>query len=97
MDSTFRDAFNLVANDNNELSHVKKFVYLRIYLTEYVLRLQAQLTLRGNNYKMELRLLEKRFGSTQVIINSPMEALCKLPLIRNSENIKNMRKFYDKM
>ena len=97
MDSTFRDAFNLVANDNNELSHVKKFVYLRIYLTEYVLRLQAQLTLRGNNYKMELRLLEKRFGSTQVIINSHMEALCKLPLIRNSENINNMHKFYDKM
>ena len=28
----FRDAFNLVANDSNELSDVEKFTYLRSYL-----------------------------------------------------------------
>ena len=36
-----------------------------------------------------------KFGSTQVIIKSHMETLCKLPLITYSGNIKNMREFYD--
>ena len=35
----FRDAFNLNASDNNELSDVEKFTYLRNYLAGDVIRL----------------------------------------------------------
>ena len=73
----FRDAFDLVANENNDLTDVEKFTYLRSYLTGDALRLQAGLALTSSNYRVALELLERRFGTKQVIINSHMESLYK--------------------
>ena len=73
----FRDAFDLVANRNNDLTDVEKFTYLRSYLTGDALRLQAGLALTSSNYRVALELLERRFGTKQVIINSHMESLYK--------------------
>ena len=73
----FRDAFDLVANRNNDLTDVEKFTYLRSYLTGDALRLQVGLALTISNYRVALELLERRFGTKQVIINSHMESLYK--------------------
>ena len=73
----FRDAFDLVANRNNDLTDVEKFTYLRSYLTGDALRLQVGLALIISNYRVALELLERRFGTKQVIINSHMESLYK--------------------
>ena len=73
----FRDAFDLVANENNDLTDVEKFTYLRSYLTGDALRLQAGLALTSSNHRVALELLERRFGTKQVIINSHMESLYK--------------------
>ena len=73
----FRDAFDLVANENNDLTDVEKFTYLRSYLTGDALRLQAGLALTSSNFRVALELLERRFGTKQVIINSHMESLYK--------------------
>ena len=83
---TFRGTLNLVAIDNNELSNVEKFTSLPN---------SNKLSITSSNYKVAIKLLEMRFGSTQVIINSHMETLYKLPLIENSGDIKNMREFHN--
>ena len=93
----FRDAVDLVANENNDLADVQKFTYLRNYLTGDPLRLQAGLALTSGNYRVALELLERRFGTTQVIINSHMEFLYKLPVIRSSEDVRSIRDFHDKI
>ena len=48
----FRDAFDLIANEINDLTDVEKFTYLRSYLTGDALRLQAGLELKGSNYRI---------------------------------------------
>ena len=93
----FRDAFDLVANRNNDLTDVEKFTYLRSYLTGDALRLQVGLALIISNYRVALELLERRFGTKQVIINSHMESLYKLPVIRSSEDVRSIRDFHDKI
>lgn len=87
----------LLVSDNNELSDDEKFSYLRSYLAGGAQRLQKWLALTSSNYKVALKLLERRFGITQVIIKDHLVALYKLPLIRNSKGIKNMQKDYDNL
>ena len=86
----FRDAFDIVANENNDLTDVGKFTYLRSYLTGDAVRLQARLAITSSNYGVGLELLERRFGTKQVIINSHMESLYKLPVIRSSEDVRSL-------
>ena len=93
----FRDAFDLAVNENNDLTDVEKFTYLRSYLTGDALRLQSGLALTSGNYKVALELLERRFGTKQVIINSHMESLYKLPIFRSSEDVRSIRGFNDKI
>ena len=93
---TFRDAFDLVANENNDLTDVEKLTYLRSYLTGDALRLQAGLAVTRSNYRVALELLERRFGTKEVIIKSHMESLYKLSVIRSSEDLKSIRYFPDK-
>ena len=73
------------------------FTYLRSYLTGYALRLQAGLALTSGNYRVALELLERRFGTKQVIINSHMESLYQLPVIRSREDVRSIRDFHDKI
>ena len=54
----FRDAFDLVANENNDLAEVEKFTYLGSYVTGDALRLQPGLALTSSNYRVALELLE---------------------------------------
>ena len=79
------------------MTDVEKFTYLRSYLTGDALRLQAGLALTSSNYRVALELLERRFGTKQVIINSHMESLYKLPVIRSSEDVRSIRDFHDKI
>ena len=79
------------------MTDVEKFTYLRSYLTGDALRLQAGLALTSSNYRVALELLERRFGTKQVIINSHMESLYKLPVIRSSEDVRSTRDFHDKI
>ena len=93
----FRDAFDLVVNENNDVTDVWIFTYLRSYLAGGALRSQVGLALTSSNYRVALELLEKRFGTKQVIINSHMESLYKLPVIRSSEDVRSIRDFHDKI
>ena len=79
------------------MTDVEKFTYLRSYLTGDALRVQPGLVLTSSNYRVALELLERRFGTKQVIINSHMERLYKLPVIRRGEDVRSIRDFHDKI
>ena len=87
------NAFNLVANENNDLIDVEQFTYLRIFLTGHAFRLLA---LTINNFRVALELSERRYGSKHVIISSHMDSLYKLPVIRSSQEVKGIREFHNK-
>ena len=77
------------------MTDAEKFTYLRSYLSGGALRLQAGLALTSSNYRVALELLERRFGTKQVIINSHMESLYKLPVVRSSEDVRSIGDFHD--
>ena len=52
------------------------------------------LPLTNENYKNALKLLKHRYGNNQIIISAHINALFKLPKVRNN-NIHGLRKFYD--
>ena len=74
------------------MTDVEKFIYLKSYHTGDALRLQAELELTSGNYRVALELLEKRFGTKQVTINSHIECLYKLWVIRSSEDVRKYQR-----
>ena len=44
-----------------------------------------------------MELLERRFGRKQVIVDSHMDALHNLPVVRNNEDTKKIRELYDEI
>lgn len=73
----------------------EKFTSFKTYLRGNVFK--AGLVIARDNCRVGLGLLERRFENRQVIINSHMEFLYKLPVFKSSEDVKNIRIFYDKM
>ena len=90
----FRDSFDIIAKNNKGLPDIEKFTYLRSYLAGDALRLQAGLALTTDNYEVALELIERRYGSKQVVISSYMDSLYKLPPIK-TDNVKELREFHD--
>ena len=93
----FMDAFKVAIDDNDKLSGVEKLTYLRSYLKG-----EAEASIKGlptieANYKEALQILTARYGNKQVIVNSHMDALIKLPKINKAGDTKNIRKLYDEI
>ena len=93
----FMDAFRVAIDENSRLSGVEKLTYLRSYLTG-----EAEGSIKGiaaieANYKEALAILIERYGNKQVIVNSHMDALIKLPKVTKSGDTKGIRKLYDEI
>ena len=63
---------------------------------------EAESAIRGlaateANYMEALEILERRYGNKQVIVNSHMYELIKLPQVTDANNTKNLRQLYDEI
>ena len=94
---TFRDAFNVAIGDRHELSDVEKFTYLRSYVRGDAENSIKGLPAKGDNYAEAISILEQRYGNVQVIVNSHMDALIKLPQVVNEKQTKKIRQLYDQI
>lgn len=65
---TFWDSFRSVVHDNDQLTTVDKFNYLKSLLTGAALEAVAGLTLSASNYAEVVAIFEQRFGNRQQII-----------------------------
>ncbi|XP_013413205.1 uncharacterized protein LOC106175645 [Lingula anatina] len=91
----FNDDFVSAIADNEMLSTIEKFQFLRAQLDGEAFSTIAGLQLTANNYENAKELLRERYGQTHKIINAFMRALWELP--RPDEEIKSLRFFYDRI
>ena len=93
----FWDAFQVAIDQNVSLSNVEKFTYLKSYVTGDAEDSIKGLTATDVNYKMAVDILKQRYGNTQVIVNSHMKSLTRLPSVHDDRDTKRIRKLYDKI
>ena len=80
-----------------EITDVQKFTYLKKYSTGDAEQAIAGLVLATYNYQEAMEILIDRYGNKQVVVNSHMEALIALLVVRLETDSKGMRVLYDKI
>ena len=90
----FWDQFKVAIHQNEGLSDIDKFKYLKRYLAGQALACISGLSLSSANYTQAIKLLEERFGNPQVLVSAHMESLLKLGKVNNMDNVKGLRKLY---
>ncbi|GFY57317.1 uncharacterized protein TNIN_467551 [Trichonephila inaurata madagascariensis] len=93
----FWSQFQTAIHENSSLSEVQKFVYLKNLLGGVALNAIKGFALTKENYEKSVSLLNSRFGREDLIINSHMNKLLNLEPVRNSSNIRALRRLYDEL
>ena len=89
------DSCKCAVHDNDELSDVDKFNYLRSLLERTAYEAIAGLTLSSANYGEAVNILMKWFGNKQLIIWRHMEMLLNIAVITSDQNARGLRRLYD--
>ena len=93
----FWDAFSVAIGENEDLSSVEKFTYLKNHLLGEAAKAISGLTATSANYTEAVAILKQRFGNKQVIVNSHMAALTKIPKATDPKDTKKIRQLYDEI
>ena len=73
--STFWEQFKTSINNNEDLSDIQKFTYLKTYLVGEAERAVQGVSFTTENYKKAIEILNTRFGSKQLRISAHMKEL----------------------
>ena len=79
--SPFWDSFVSAVDENQVLSDVDKFNYLKTLVESMAAAAIRGLPLIADNYEVVKNNLKKRFGQPQVIINVHMQSLVKIAAV----------------
>ncbi|XP_053406660.1 uncharacterized protein LOC128559357 [Mercenaria mercenaria] len=90
----FWDSFESAVHNNDRLSEVDKFNYLKSKLTGEAKHTITGLSLSNKNYEIAIQTLHKRFGDRQETIDLHYKALIDIFPVRNS--VESLRQFMDK-
>ena len=93
--STFWDSYESAVHNNDELSDLDKFNYLRSLLEKSAYDSIAGLSLTAANYDKAIAILKKRFGNKQQFISKHMDILLSAEAVMSASNLKGVRKLYD--
>lgn len=91
----FWDGFCSSIDNNDALSDVDKFAYLRGYLEGPAKSTIAGLALTGKNYKCAVELLKKRFEKKSVVQRAHVNELIQLPAVYKERDTQRLRKLYE--
>ena len=91
----FWSQFDITVNQNNALSKVEKFVYLRSLLKPPALTVIQGLALSEANYETALDLIKNRFGKKDIIVRYKIDALLNLSPVKSVNQIKELRLLHD--
>ena len=89
----FWDSFESAIHSNASLNPVEKMNYLRAKLEGEAEEVISGLTLKNANYEEAIRLLQKRFGQNEIIINAHYTSLMDMPA--SSSSTSALRTRYD--
>ena len=87
---TFWDQFRTSVDENENLTKIDKFTYLKSLLTTSAKECIDGLTLTETNYDIAVKLLTERFGNTQILISNHMDVLVKLPNITDINDVLDL-------
>ena len=96
----FRDQFDVSVHSDNLISKIEiylKFSYLKTFLNESASSCISGLTLATGNYDEAVKILEERFGKTQILISAFMQQFVSLPKIKSANDICGLREWFDKV
>ncbi|KAL9975369.1 hypothetical protein ACROYT_G012524 [Oculina patagonica] len=92
----FWESFESAIDKNTSLNDVDKFQYLKSLLEGPAAQTISGLTLTSSNYSHAVELLNKRFGSKQVIISKHIELLMQLSRVNDGNDLKQLRQLLDR-
>ena len=91
----FWDGFQTAVHENEELSNVDKFSYLRHYLEEPAKKVISGFSLTEKNYATALKLLEQRYAKPTSIKRAHINELLNASPVYNERNIGRLRELLD--
>ncbi|XP_070515860.1 uncharacterized protein [Cardiocondyla obscurior] len=92
--TTFHDTFNSLIHENEPLSNVQKFHYLRASLVDEAKNVIAALEVSGTNYEGAWELLKDRYDDRRAIVYAHIRAILELPRMQQ-ENAADLRRICD--
>ncbi|XP_055604125.1 uncharacterized protein LOC129752361 [Uranotaenia lowii] len=95
---TFRDMFQSLIHNNDQLSPIDKFTYLRSSVTDEALQEISSIELTAANYQVAWNVLEKRYENKKLIVKAHLDALFAIEPIRreHSESLNRLISDFDK-
>ena len=91
---SFKGTFEVAVHNNESITNIEKFTYLKTDLDKSALQEIEGLPLTSENYTGPWNLLNDRYGNEQYIIACRMKKLVKLePVIH--PRVKDLRKLYE--
>ena len=88
---SFKETFEAAVHNNESITNMEKFPYLKTYLDKSALQAIEGFPLTSENYTEAWNLLNDRYGNEQDIIACHMKKLVKLePVIH--PGVKDLRK-----
>ena len=87
---TFQETYEAAIGQNESLSEVEKFTYLRGYLQGTAFQAIKGFPLTSENYKHAWELLKERYGNSQLIVSCHMNNLIKFDKV-NGANVKELQ------
>ena len=91
----FWDQFQVSFHENERISDIDRFNFLKKYLKGEALGVVSGLNLSAENYKEAIALLKDRYGNEQVLISAHMQSLLSIKKIKNKDNIKSLCNLYN--
>ncbi|KAJ0183500.1 hypothetical protein K1T71_001476 [Dendrolimus kikuchii] len=90
----FRDTFQSLIHNNNDIDNVQKFHYLRSALTGAALQVIKSLEFSSENYITAWDLLENRYNNNRLLVHNHVKALFSAQSI-SKESAVQIRKLID--
>ena len=91
----FWDQFQTSIHNNERISDVDRFNFLKRYLGGEALDSVDGLNLNSENHKEAIELLIDRYGNEQVLISVHMQSLLKIQKGRSKDNVKGLRTLFN--
>ncbi|CAB4015032.1 Hypothetical predicted protein, partial [Paramuricea clavata] len=88
------DSFDSSVNQDDALSEVDKFAYLKGLLVGPAQTTIAGFTLTATNYKEALELLKTRYGKKTAIQRAHIQALMNIKPVCNERDVRRLRELY---
>ena len=94
---SFWDIYESAVHNNEELSDINKFTYLRSLVGHSTKDAIEGLALTPANYGEAVAILQKRFGNEKLIISKHMETLLGVGSVSTADDVAGLRRMYDKI